>query len=81
MKREDAFIRQFLGDELESLNIGEPEQVKTLLACIGLETLNKVKASSYTETDLKKMAGWLTSGAHQGVVPAADRRGLPLGEG
>lgn len=61
MKREDAFIRQFLGDELQSLNIGEPEQVKTLLAFIGLETLNKVKTNNYTENDLKKMAGWLIS--------------------
>ena len=61
MKQEDDFIRQFITSELESLNIGDPEKLKTLLAYIGLETLNKVKRNSYTETDLKKIAGNLIS--------------------
>lgn len=61
MKQEDIFLQQFMNSELEKLSTGDSEKLKTLLAYVGLDTLNKLKTSSYSETDLKKIAGRLNS--------------------
>jgi len=67
MKQEDVFIEGFMKAQLASLDLGDPEKVKTLLAFMGLETINRLKQGSYTEADLKKMAGEVTRRLHSGM--------------
>lgn len=61
MKGEDVFLDQFMSHQLRTLAVGDPEKLKTLLAFMGLEALNRLKQGSYTESDLKKMAGKFNS--------------------
>ncbi len=64
MQKEDQFLNYFLEEELKTLNIGDADTLKTLLSFIGIERLKQFNASSYSQTDLKKMAGKLISRLH-----------------
>ena len=68
-----------MGQQLTSLNIGEPDKVKTLLAFMGLEALNRLKQGSYSEADLKKIAGPLISRLHPRVEPEGGGQGVLRG--
>jgi len=57
MQKEDQFLKYFLEDELKSLNIGDAESLKTLLSFVGIERLKQFNHNSYSQTDLKKIAG------------------------
>ena len=63
-----AFLDNYLNSELKRTGESEPEKLKTFLAYIGLERLKREKLHKYSESDLKKMAGELTSRYGQGVV-------------
>lgn len=64
-----VFLDKFLDKELKKTIDTDSEKIKTLLAYIGLERLKREKLHKYSECDLKKMAGELTSGHGERMVP------------
>lgn len=54
--KEDEFLKFYLEQEVNELNIKTAEDAKTLLALIGLERLKIFKDQKFTKNDLKKLA-------------------------
>ena len=80
MQKEDQFLKYFLDEELKSLNIGDAETLKTLLSFIGIERLKQFNPNSYSQTDLKKLAGEIISRLHSRGVTQKDRGRLCEGK-
>ncbi len=81
MQKEDQFLKYFLDEELKTLNIGDPETMKTLLSFMGMERLKQFNKDSYSQNDLKKMAGSIKSRLYPRGKFEKNRFKLRKGEG